>query len=880
MNHPRRAKGRFVNLYIIPMVLILALGSLLLWSGCDPFMLTHGEPIPGQVCEYAFLSTADGLSIPCTVYLPTGYDPSKTYPMWVELHALNGIPVINNNPGHPLSNDLKNLANQKGWILIAPWGRNMHSLFMDGIAKEGAPYNEPNILDDFSQGKASWQPLSGTWEATNGVYRQKNTSSSWNESLRQGSTGKEYCLRVKVRDVSAGGTARGVAINLRRNVANNDAYRIELLKDAAGTQSIRLLKIAGGTTTELLNKPQDWGPAPGSTFTNIKFSCYDNYLELDINNGTINLQAYEADWLTYGFGRDVPAPFLASGLVSLGTFGGVFEFDEVRVQNEYEYGERDTLDCIYGAMEKYRIDPKKVYLMGHSQGGSGTWIIGLHHPDLCGALRPGDGFTDTYYDYRWFKDWYPENAPAPYAPINDGRMAEIIENIAGGPIAPEYPDRMSVLNGNSARYILENAINNFWRINHGTPDNNVPNSHEPVTIQWSVPFLWWWTLAPAPPPYTTATATYANGKDIYDILSAWSARGGYNATYITDPNLGHGFLEPYVDTVNYFMDKSANRRPSEVAFKTYDDVNTKAWWLQLKIPHPGTNEPGMARVMANAASNAAAIHARNLTWLALDLGWMGLDNGAGKMVSLTVDDNTAPNVFNIADTTGAVALDLKAPWVQPSGYVVRLDGNVLTMGQDYTISGPSLLIKNLAVAGGHTLTIESPLTLPGNLAPNPGLETASGAQPANWSGEVQGGGTASFSWDDLEAHGGLRSVRIKGANPSAAGSRSVWKSGTFNVSQGQQYMLSAFNRARTFRGGDIGLGIVWYNALKQPMSVSWLDSGIGSDYALNRDWTPLSMQATAPPGSAYAAIIAGFEAPSAGQTMGSLWFDDFSFTQM
>lgn len=65
----------------------------------------------------------------------------------------------------------------------------------------------------------------------------------------------------------------------------------------------------------------------------------------------------------------------------------VHEFDEVRIQNEYEYeyGERDALDCIYGAMGKYKIDSKGVYLTGHSQGGLVAFTLGLHHHDLCAA---------------------------------------------------------------------------------------------------------------------------------------------------------------------------------------------------------------------------------------------------------------------------------------------------------------------------------------------------------------------------------------------------------------------------------------------------------------------------------------------------------------
>jgi pimeloyl-ACP methyl ester carboxylesterase len=857
------------------LVLLLSLSSLIFLSGCDPY-LENGEPTAGRAYKIFFPSSADGLMIPCTIYLPKNYDPNKTYPMWVELHALNGIPVLDNNDMLPLSVTLRSLSDQYGWICLAPWGRNMHSLYMDGLKREGAPYYEPNLFEDFSNGAGSWKPLNGSWSVTGGAYRQTSTSQSWKESVFTTSTGKDYCVRVKVKDLSSSGVKSGFAVNLRRNATAGNAYRIEFWRDASNKKSIRLVKLAGGVETQMFTADQDWAPPYGDDRIDVRFSCYNNYLELSINSDSVNLHENPIDYDVYGFGKDVPGDPIPAGTVSLCSYGGVHEFDEVRVQNDYEYGERDAFDCIYGAMEKYKIDPKRIYLMGHSQGGSGSWIMSMHRPDFFAAFRAADGFTDIYYDYTWFVDHYPRNPGPPYVEISDGRMAEYIENVAGGPISPSTPDRMSILNGSSARYILENAINNNCRINHGTPDNNVPNSHEPVVIEWMVPFFFWHDLEPAPPPYSPATPTYANGKDIYDILSAWSAISNYNCTYVTDPNIGHGFLEPGTDTAAYFQSKTANRRPSEVAYKTYDNVNTGAWWLRLQIPHPGTNEPGLARVKADAAQNKAAIHARNLTRLKLDLDWMGLNNGAGKTMSFTLDDNTEPHVFLIDDTTKKVTLELVAEWTATSGYVVKFDGVTLNPGSDYTIEGNSLVIKDLSTVGGHTLTVQSPASLPANLAPNPGAETAN----ANWTGEVQNGGSATFAWDDLEAHGGSRSLRIKGGTLSAANSRPVWKSDKVTVSAGNQYLLSAFNKARMFRGGDIGIGVIWYNSLGNVIRTDWVDAPGGSDYALVRDWVPVSAKLTAPSGSVRAAVIAGYEANAAGQAQGSVWFDDFSFTEL
>ena len=38
--------------------------------------------------------------------------------------------------------------------------------------------------------------------------------------------------------------------------------------------------------------------------------------------------------------------------------------------------------------KEYTIDPDRVYLMGHSMGGGGTWHLGIKYPDLWAGLAP------------------------------------------------------------------------------------------------------------------------------------------------------------------------------------------------------------------------------------------------------------------------------------------------------------------------------------------------------------------------------------------------------------------------------------------------------------------------------------------------------------
>ena len=53
--------------------------------------------------------------------------------------------------------------------------------------------------------------------------------------------------------------------------------------------------------------------------------------------------------------------------------------------------EQDVLDVIAEVRRDYKIDPKRIYLMGHSMGGYGTWSVSIAHPELFAALGPISG---------------------------------------------------------------------------------------------------------------------------------------------------------------------------------------------------------------------------------------------------------------------------------------------------------------------------------------------------------------------------------------------------------------------------------------------------------------------------------------------------------
>jgi poly(3-hydroxybutyrate) depolymerase len=53
--------------------------------------------------------------------------------------------------------------------------------------------------------------------------------------------------------------------------------------------------------------------------------------------------------------------------------------------------EADVMNVVDLVRKEYRVDPRRIYLMGHSMGGFGTWWLGQKHAQLWAAIAPMSG---------------------------------------------------------------------------------------------------------------------------------------------------------------------------------------------------------------------------------------------------------------------------------------------------------------------------------------------------------------------------------------------------------------------------------------------------------------------------------------------------------
>jgi len=74
-------------------------------------------------------------------------------------------------------------------------------------------------------------------------------------------------------------------------------------------------------------------------------------------------------------------------------------------RHERALGEMDVLNVLGIVRHEYNIDPARIYLMGHSMGGFGTWFLGAKYADIWAAIAPMSGtFGNHEFDLKDLKN--------------------------------------------------------------------------------------------------------------------------------------------------------------------------------------------------------------------------------------------------------------------------------------------------------------------------------------------------------------------------------------------------------------------------------------------------------------------------------------------
>ena len=108
-----------------------------------------------------------------------------------------------------------------------------------------------------------------------------------------------------------------------------------------------------------------------------------------------------------------------------------------RVENCYRWaGETDVFEAIEAVCRQYTIDRDRIVLRGMSMGASGTWHLGLKHPDRFVALGPYCGYVDTFEFSRTPLPNFVKVGPLPVYQERALHMLDSVDYAANAGVVP------------------------------------------------------------------------------------------------------------------------------------------------------------------------------------------------------------------------------------------------------------------------------------------------------------------------------------------------------------------------------------------------------------------------------------------------------------
>ncbi len=113
-----------------------------------------------------------------------------------------------------------------------------------------------------------------------------------------------------------------------------------------------------------------------------------------------------------------------------------------------DWGRLDAMEVLDLVTQRLEIDPRRVYLTGHSMGGHGTWHLGVTFPDRFAAIGPSAGWIS-------------------FAHYGGGRRR-------GGKVTPAEDALDRAAAPSRTLDLVPNLLSTGVYVLHGTADDNVP----------------------------------------------------------------------------------------------------------------------------------------------------------------------------------------------------------------------------------------------------------------------------------------------------------------------------------------------------------------------------------------------------------------------
>ena len=128
--------------------------------------------------------------------------------------------------------------------------------------------------------------------------------------------------------------------------------------------------------------------------------------------------------------------------------------------NWEDWGRLDALEVLAIAKEKFKPDPQKIYLTGHSMGGHGTWFLGATYPDKWAAIGACSGYP-TLKGYGSADGLIPDSSSSPMEQVllRSGNQSDVIKLVSN-----YKPLGIYVLHGDADRVVSVNYARQMRKI--------------------------------------------------------------------------------------------------------------------------------------------------------------------------------------------------------------------------------------------------------------------------------------------------------------------------------------------------------------------------------------------------------------------------------
>jgi predicted esterase len=336
-------------------------------------------------------------------------------------------------------------------------------------------------------------------------------------------------------------------------------------------------------------------------------------------------------------------------------------------------GEQDILDLLPVEEARANIDSNRIYLAGFSMGGAGALNLAALHPGTFAASCAGAPISD----------YFQEDAQS-----GGSRPTPSYFETLGG--AFTYSTAVETRwYQNSPRFTLDNLMHTPVLFVHGEKDTVVPNA-----IDAANPLK---TYAHSHHLVDVSGFVDSRGtiSTLQDLAAEWP--GGYLEGHNFPANKGHTseIFDPD-ECMDFFDAHSLVTHPSTVAFTTYDDQHTTAYWLKMDLAHPNTAVPATVFAALEPANNAVRLQLGGESTLTLDLNEMGLTVNSPMTLKLSPRNSAAPPA-----STGFV---LSGLWPLDRNYRVYRDKSIQPAAT-FQVTPTGFILAPELVDGAHDILI-------------------------------------------------------------------------------------------------------------------------------------------------------------------------------